>query len=27
MTVVITHAMQHDVPIDDKYFNPTRFYK
>ena len=26
-TVIITHAMQHDVPIDDKYFNPTRFYK
>jgi hypothetical protein len=27
MTVIITHAMQHDVPIDGKYFNPTRFYK
>jgi hypothetical protein len=27
VTVIITHAMQHDVPIDDKYFNPTRFYK
>jgi hypothetical protein len=27
MTVIITHAMQYDVPIDDKYFNPTRFYK
>jgi len=27
MTVIITHAIQHDVPIDDKYFNPTRFYK
>ena len=27
MTVIITHAMRHDVPIDDKYFNPTRFYK
>lgn len=26
-TVIITHAMEHDVPIDDKYFNPTRFYK
>ena len=26
-TVIITHAMRHDVPIDDKYFNPTRFYK
>ena len=26
-TVIITHAMQHDVPIDEKYFNPTRFYK
>jgi len=26
-TVIITHAMQHDLPIDDKYFNPTRFYK
>jgi hypothetical protein len=27
MTVIITHAMQHDVAIDEKYFNPTRFYK
>jgi len=27
MTMIITHAMQHDVPIDDKYFNPARFYK
>jgi hypothetical protein len=27
MTVIVTHAMQADVPIDDKYFNPTRFYK
>ncbi len=27
MTVVITHAVEHDVPIDDKYFNPTRFYR
>jgi hypothetical protein len=27
MTVIITHAMQYDVPIDDKYFNPSRFYK
>jgi hypothetical protein len=26
-TVIITHAVQHDVPIADKYFNPTRFYK
>ena len=26
-TVIITHAMQHDLPIDDKCFNPTRFYK
>jgi hypothetical protein len=27
MTVILTHSMQHDVPIDEKYFNPTRFYK
>jgi hypothetical protein len=27
MTVIITHAIQHDVPIDDKFFNPSRFYK
>jgi hypothetical protein len=27
MTVIITHAIQHDVPVDEKYFNPTRFYK
>jgi hypothetical protein len=27
MTVIITHAAEYDVEIDDKYFNPTRFYK
>ena len=26
-TVVITHAAQYDITINDKYFNPTRFYK
>jgi hypothetical protein len=26
-TVVIMHETQYDVPIDDKYFNPMRFYK
>jgi len=26
-TVVIIHEAQYDVPIDDKYFNPMRFYK
>jgi len=26
-TVVITHSAQYDVPIDEKYFNPTRFYR
>jgi hypothetical protein len=27
MTVIITNAAEYDIPIDDKYFNPTRFYK
>ncbi|MBN1696577.1 MAG: outer membrane lipoprotein-sorting protein [Spirochaetales bacterium] len=27
MTVIITNAAEYDVPIDDKYFNPNRFYK
>lgn len=27
MTVVVTHAAEYDMPIDDKYFNPTRFYR
>ena len=27
MTVIITHTAEYDVDIDDKYFNPTRFYK
>ncbi|MBN2535589.1 MAG: outer membrane lipoprotein-sorting protein [Spirochaetales bacterium] len=27
MTVVITHAVRYDIPVDDKYFNPSRFYK
>ena len=26
-TVVITHSAEDDVPIDEKYFNPTRFYR
>jgi outer membrane lipoprotein-sorting protein len=26
-TVVIMHEAEYDIPIDDKYFNPTRFYK
>ena len=26
-TVVIIHEAQYDVPIDEKYFNPMRFYK
>lgn len=26
-TVVIMHEAQYDIPIDDKYFNPMRFYK
>jgi len=26
-TVVITHSAAYDVPIDEKYFNPTRFYR
>lgn len=26
-TVVIIHEAEYDVPIDDKYFNPMRFYK
>lgn len=27
MTVIITHDAEYDVPIDDRYFNPTRFYR
>jgi len=27
MTVIITHSAEYDVPIDDRYFNPTRFYR
>lgn len=27
MTVVITHTAEYDIPIDDRYFNATRFYK
>ncbi|MBN2443925.1 MAG: outer membrane lipoprotein-sorting protein [Spirochaetales bacterium] len=27
MTVIITHAAEYDIEIDEKYFNPTRFYK
>lgn len=26
-TVVIIHEAEYDVPIDEKYFNPMRFYK
>jgi len=26
-TVVIMHDAEYDVPLDDKYFNPMRFYK
>jgi len=26
-TVVIIHEAEYDIPIDDKYFNPMRFYK
>lgn len=26
-TVVITHQAQYDLPVDEKYFNPTRFYR
>ena len=25
-TVMIIHSARHNVPINDKYFNPTRFY-
>jgi len=27
MTVIITHSAEYDVLIDDRYFNPTRFYR
>lgn len=27
MTMIVTHSAEYDVSIDDKYFNPTRFYK
>jgi hypothetical protein len=26
-TLIIVHAAEFDVPIDEKYFNPARFYK
>jgi len=26
-TIVIIHEAQYNIPIDDKYFNPMRFYK
>jgi len=26
-TNVIIHEAQYNIPIDDKYFNPMRFYK
>ncbi|MBN2600740.1 MAG: outer membrane lipoprotein-sorting protein [Candidatus Marinimicrobia bacterium] len=26
-TVVLIHEAEYDIPIDDKYFNPMRFYK
>ncbi|MDO9549003.1 MAG: outer membrane lipoprotein-sorting protein [Candidatus Marinimicrobia bacterium] len=26
-TVVIIHEAEYDIPIDEKYFNPMRFYK
>ncbi len=26
-TVVITHKAEYDIPLDDKAFDPTRFYK
>ena len=27
MTVIVTHSAEYDIPIDEKYFNATRFYK
>ena len=27
MTVIFTHAAEYDIPVDDRYFNPARFYK
>ena len=27
MTVIITHAAEYDIEIDEKYFDPARFYK
>ncbi len=27
MTVIVTHTAEYDIPIDDRYFNATRFYK
>lgn len=27
MTVIITNNAEYDIPIDNKYFNPNRFYK
>jgi hypothetical protein len=26
-TVIITHTAAYDIDIDDRYFNPTRFYR
>jgi len=27
MTVIVIHTAEYDIPIDDRYFNATRFYK
>lgn len=27
MTIIVTHTAEYDIPIDDRYFNATRFYK
>ena len=27
MTVIVIHSAEYDIPIDEKYFNATRFYK
>lgn len=27
MTVIVTHTAEYDIPIDDRFFNATRFYK
>jgi hypothetical protein len=26
-TVVVIHSADYDLPLEDKYFNPARFYK